>query len=377
MAQDIDSVQDVPRTTLLVGAIGALLIATIWILRPFLSAFLWAAMIVISTWPVLLGVQARVRGRRGIATAVMVVALLLILVIPLSVSLVVIVGNLDNVTAWFTSLGSVALPPAPEWLSHIPLAGPKIQSAWEEVEAGGANGLRTLVAPYGGRVIRWLVAQMGGVGAMILQFLITVIMCAVLYSNGEEMARGVRRFAFRLGGANGERAVRLAANSVRGVAMGVVITAICQTLIAGTGLLIASIPGTPVLCAAILILCLAQLPPILVMLPAVIWKFYTGATFSGFVLLAFMIVASTIDNVLRPILIRKGADLPLLLVFTGVIGGMISLGIIGIFVGPVILAVSYTLLEEWIESRPAPVGEIAGSAAANGPVASAIPARNS
>lgn len=189
---------------------------------------------------------------------------------------------------------------------------------------------------------------------MILQFLLTVIMCAVLYTHGESAARGVRKFAARLAGSNGDRAVLLAANSIRGVAIGIVVTAIVQVLIAGAGLAIASIPGALFLCAAILFLCLAQLGPALIMLPAVAWVFYTGSTLSGFILLAFALVSMTIDNVLRPILIRKGADLPLLLIFTGVIGGMIGMGIMGIFLGPVILAVTFNLLEEWVEHRTEP-----------------------
>jgi predicted PurR-regulated permease PerM len=151
--------------------------------------------------------------------------------------------------------------------------------------------------------------------------------------------------------------VLLAAASIRGVAMGVVVTAIIQTLIAGTGIFIASVPGGMLLSAAVLILCLAQIGPGLAMLPAVIWKFYTSSAVSGFVLLAFMLVAGTIDNFIRPILIRKGADLPLLLIFAGVIGGVISLGIMGVFVGPVLLAVTYNLLEEWVENPTEPEEE--------------------
>ena len=133
--------------------------------------------------------------------------------------------------------------------------------------------------------------------------------------------------------------------------MGIVVTAFVQVLIAGAGLLIASTPGTPLLCAAILLLCLAQLGPGLIMVPAVIWEFSTGSTGSGCVLLVFALVSMMIDNVLKPVLIRKGADLPLPLIFAGVIGGMISMGIMGIFLGPVILAVTYELLADWVDNR--------------------------
>jgi predicted PurR-regulated permease PerM len=186
---------------------------------------------------------------------------------------------------------------------------------------------------------------------MILQFLLIVIISAILYMNGEVAARGVRRFGTRLAGANGDRAITLAAATIRGVATAVIITAIVQTIIAGTGLVVASTPAAGLLAAAVLILSLAQLGPWLVMFPVVAWKFYSGDSLWGFVLLAFALVAGAIDNVLRPLLIRKGADLSLLLIFAGVIGGMISFGFMGIFVGPVILAVTFALLRDWVNNQ--------------------------
>jgi predicted PurR-regulated permease PerM len=316
-------------------------------------------MIVISTWPLLIRLQARLRGKRGFATAVMTLVLLLVLVIPLGFSVAALVDNMDEIVGWVSSLDKVAVPPPPEWIAGLPLVGSKVTAAWQHLTAQGPGSLPALLAPYGGRFLQWFATQIGGIGAMILQFLITVLMCAILYVNGETVAWGMRKFACRLAGPHGDRAVLLAANSVRGVAMGVVVTAILQTLIAGTGLVIASVPAALLLCAAILICCLAQLPPILLMLPVVIWKFYTGPTLSACLLLGFVIVASTIDNFIRPILIRKGANLPLVLVFTGVIGGMISFGIMGIFIGPVILAVTYTLLKDWVEYRPEADGVMA------------------
>ena len=352
MSQPGDSSQDLTRTTLSVGTIGLLIVSTAWIVRPFVSTFLWATMIVISTWPVLLRLQARLSGKRGLAVFVMTVVLLLVLLIPLGFAVGALVSNSDRIAAWVTSLDDVALPPPPAWLPSIPLAGDKITAAWTHLAAQGPEGFAAQAAPYVRLFIQWLIAQMGGVGSMIVHFLMTVIICAVLYTTGETAARGVRKFATRLAGSNGDRATLLAAGAIRGVAMGILVTAFVQVLIAGAGLLIASTPGTPLLCAAILLLCLAQLGPALIMIPAVIWEFSTGSTLSGCILLVFALVSMTIDNVIKPILIKKGADLPLPLIFSGVIGGMISVGIMGIFLGPVILAVTYNLLKQWVEDRP-------------------------
>jgi predicted PurR-regulated permease PerM len=348
------SSRDLTRVILSVGAIGGLIVSTAWIVRPFVSAFLWATVIVISTWPLLLGLQARLWGKRGLATTVMTLALLLVLLVPLGISVGALVGNIDRIVAWVTSLDKLVLPPPPAWLAGIPLAGDKIVAAWNHLASQGPDGVTARAVPYARAFIRWFATQIGGAGAMILQFLMTVIMCGVLYAKGEAAARGIRKFATRLAGSNGDRAALLAASTIRGVAIGIVVTALVQVLIAGTGLVILSVPGALLLSAVIFFLCLAQLGPALIMLPAVGWQFYTGSTLSGCVLLAFALVSMTIDNILRPILIRKGADLSLPLIFTGVIGGMIAMGIMGIFLGPVILAVTYNQLKEWVENRSEP-----------------------
>jgi len=155
-------------------------------------------------------------------------------------------------------------------------------------------------------------------------------------------------FGRRLAGDRGEAAIRLAGRAIRGVALGVVVTALVQAVLGGIGLAVAGVPLATLLTALMFLLCIAQVGPLLVLAPAVIWLYWSGDSLWGTVLLAISIVVVTLDNVLRPILIRKGADLPLLLVFAGVIGGLIAFGLVGIFVGPVVLAVTYTLLESWV-----------------------------
>ncbi len=367
MPQNADSSMDLTRTLLAVLFIGALIVGTFWILFPFLGALLWATMIVISTWPLFVRLRARLWERRALATAVMTLGLLLVLVVPLAVSVGALAANSDKIAAWATSLNKAGLPPPPKWVAGIPLAGPKLSAAWDELVVAGPEGVRSRALPFAGRFMQWFAGRVGEIGGMILQFLLTVILSAVLYANGEAAGRGVCNFAYRLAGHRGEKAALLAASSVRGVAMGVVLTAVIQTLIAGIGLVIASVPAALLLTGAMLILCLAQLGPVPVMVPVVVWKFYTGDALWGGILLAFTLVATTIDNFLRPVLIRKGADLPLLLIFAGVIGGMISLGVMGIFVGPAVLGVTYVLVAEWVGKRD----EAQEKAASSGAVAGA------
>ena len=151
---------------------------------------------------------------------------------------------------------------------------------------------------------------------------------------------------------NGENAVHLAGQTIRGVALGVVVTAVAQAVFAGLGLVIAGVPFAGVLTAVMLLLAIAQIGVIPVLGAAVAWLYWNGDSTWGTFLLVWTVVAATMDNFLRPILIRKGADLPLLLVFAGVVGGLLAFGLIGIFVGPVVLAVADTLLDAWIDAEP-------------------------
>jgi len=140
----------------------------------------------------------------------------------------------------------------------------------------------------------------------------------------------------------------LAGQAIRGVALGVVVTAVAQSVLGGIGLAVVGVPFASLLTALMFMLCLAQIGPGLVLIPAVVWMYYSGDALSATVLLAFTIVAITMDNFLRPLLIRRGADLPLLLILFGVIGGLIAFGLLGIFLGPTVLAIAYTLLNAWM-----------------------------
>jgi len=207
------------------------------------------------------------------------------------------------------------------------------------------------LAPYAGKVTRWFISRAGGAGMMMIQFLLTVIMAAILYAKGDTAAIGVKSFARRLAGEKGEEAAVLAAMAVRGVALGVALTAIIQSVLGGIGLAVTGVPAAGLLTAVMFILCVAQLGPMLVLIPSIILLYWKGDTLWATVLLVWSLPVGVVDNFLRPTLIRKGADLPLLLIFAGVMGGLITFGIIGLFIGPVVLAVAFTLLKAWVSAE--------------------------
>ncbi|MFZ9677938.1 MAG: AI-2E family transporter YdiK [Quisquiliibacterium sp.] len=340
--------REVTRTLLAVLSIGALIIAAFWVLRPFLSSIIWASTLVIATWPVMIGVQRRFKGRRTPAIAVMMMLMLLLFVLPFWLAIGTVAENITKIGEWGALLQGWKVPPPPAFLEHVPMVGDKLLEVWTDAASGGWGPMAAKLQPYLVQVVRWLASEVGTVGVLLVQFLLTVLVAGVLYANGEQAALILRRFGRRLAGERGEHSVTIAGQAIRGVALGVVVTALVQSLLAGLGLGAASVPFASGLTIAALLLCIAQIGPLPVLIPAVAWIYLTGDNVVATLLLVWTVVVASLDNVLRPYLIRKGADLPLLLIFAGVIGGLLSFGLLGIFVGPVVLAVNYKLLDAWI-----------------------------
>ena len=345
---------ELTRTTFGVIVLVALSICSLWILRPFLAAGIWATMIVVTTWPVLLWLEAHLWKRRSLAVLVMTMLLLLLLIVPLMLLVGTIIQNSDTLVAHAKALASFQVPPPPDWLGKLPFVGERAAQAWQDAVSAGVQGLIEVLAPYADDIARWLVAKAGNVGFLFVEFLLVVVLSAVMYSGGESAARAVRQFARRLAGDQGENAVTLGGQAISGVALGVGVTAVVQAGLGGIGLAIVGVPFAGPLTAVMVMLCIAQIGAGPVLIPAVVWMYWSGQSGWGTFLLVWSIVVLMLDNVLRPWLIRRGADLPLLLIFAGVIGGLLSFGLVGVFIGPVVLAVAYTLLDAWIHGESPP-----------------------
>ena len=339
---------DVTRILLAVVSIGGLIAATFWVLRPFLPALIWATMIVVATWPVMRAVQARLGGRRGLAVVVMTAAMLVVVVAPLAVGIVVVVQHVADVVEWSKSLSATVAAGPPAWLSDLPFLGKRIATEWEKIASARPEELAARVRPYVADVGRWVVGRAGGLSILLIQLVLTVGISAMLYARGELVAAGVRAFAHRLAGDSGDDVVLLSAQAVRAVALGIVVTALVQSGIGGVGLAITGVPYAVPLTAVMFLLAVAQIGAGPILVGAVIWLYWKDETLWATVMLGWSLITMSLDNVLRPILIKRGADLPLVLIFAGVLGGLLAFGIIGLFVGPVVLAVTYTLLVAWV-----------------------------
>lgn len=360
--------RELTRITLSVLGIGLLIAGCLWVLKPFLGALLWASMIVVATWPVMRAVQARLGGHRSAGVAVMTIALLLVLFVPLYWALATLLEQSERIAGLARALPDLRVPPPAPWVDAIPAVGPKVAERWRALADQPPQELAARAAPYVKTGLAWFAATAGSFGSMVLHFLLTVVISAVLFAKGEGAAREIRRFFRRLAGERGEPIVTLAGQAIRAVALGIVVTAAAQTALAGVGLVAIGFPFAGFLTAVILVLCIAQIGPLLVLAPCVIWLYAAEAPGRATVLLVFTIVTGAMDNVLRPVLIRRGADISLFVILPGVIGGLLWLGIIGLFVGPVVLAVTVNLLESWIssglgEAVPAPAIAAGGGGA--------------
>jgi predicted PurR-regulated permease PerM len=344
---------DLPQIMFGVLFIALMTVASIWVVQPFILGFAWAGMVVIATWPLMIKLQKLLWGKRFLAVIVMTLLLILLFVLPIALLVSSAIENGTPLVQLASNPSSLHMPDF-KWLQSIPLVGHKLYSGWHSLINGGGSALMGKVQPYVGQTASWFVTQAGHLGRFIVHCSLMLLFSALLYSRGEQVGMGIRHFAIRLAADRGDAAVILAGQAIRAVALGVVVTAIVQSVLGGIGLAIAGIPYATVLTVVMFVCCVAQIGPLLVLIPAIVWLYWTGDNTWGTVLLVWSCVVGSLDNVLRPVLIRMGADLPMLLILSGVIGGLFAFGMIGLFIGPVVLAVSYRLISLWVNEAPEP-----------------------
>jgi predicted PurR-regulated permease PerM len=349
--EKIQGKKDLTSIVLAVLLIAALLYSGFLVFRPFLPATIWASMIVISSWPIMLSVQRRLRGSRTLAVMAMTGVLVLLLILPLTIAVVAIVDNINLAGEKIAQLTSSGIPELPQTVKELPFVGASFAKTWEGLTAASKEELFSKIKPFIGTAVTWIMQQIGGLGMVLVHFLLTILIAIILYFKGEVAARGLLSFARRLANERGESAVILASQAIRAVANGVVVTALIQSALAGVGLLIAGVPYAFILASIAFLLSVIQIGVGPVLIGAIIWLAYNAGSFTLWAFVIWAVIVMSVDNFIRPFLIRRGADLPLLLIFSGVIGGIISFGIIGIFVGPVVLAVGYTLLRSWVDEK--------------------------
>jgi predicted PurR-regulated permease PerM len=338
-----------------IALLTLLVIGSILVLRPFLASLILSAILAHASWPVYEWLLARLRKRPGAAAFAMTLLLLLTLVTPFAIMGVSLADNAAELLRRMSETLNEPLPPPPPWLDGIPLAGTYLKEKWlllmQEDEGALLLQLREYIMQLPLR--DWGVKAGAALGQGVVLITVSVLICFFFYRDGPAITTRIQAAMERLTGHRAKTLIEVTAGTVSRVMNGILGTALAQSVLALIGFWIAGVPGAMLLGLLTFFLSIIPMGPPLVWIPAAVWLYLQGETGWAIFLVAWgLVLISSIDNVVKPYLISRGGSLPLLLVFFGVLGGLLAFGFIGVFLGPVILAVSYALLSEWL--RPAP-----------------------
>ncbi|GAB3455554.1 AI-2E family transporter [Massilia terrae] len=330
-----------------IATIVLLAIGCLWVLRPFLAASLFATAVVISSWPMYLVLLRKFGGRCTLAALTMTLTLTLLVIIPLAL----VAYNLaDNVGVAYEQITAALkqgelLPPA--WVREVPLAGPWLDDYLRELVASRDNMMdfaQRMIEP----ARHYLLTGGLMLGTGVIQMSLAAFVSFFLYRDGHTLVRVVSVAMHKLVGQGAANVIEIVSLTVRGVMYGLLGTALAQALVAAIGFTIAGVPAVPLLSVLVFVASLAPIGPPVVWIGAALWLFSQHQVGWGIFMLVWgALLISSVDNVVRPMLISRGSSLPFILVLLGVLGGVIAFGFVGMFIGPTLLAVGYSLLNEW------------------------------
>ncbi|MGQ9649188.1 MAG: AI-2E family transporter [Phycisphaerae bacterium] len=337
-----------PATTLTLRLVvlGLLLIGCILVLRPFISAILWAIVLCISIWPLYSRLVNLLRECRGLGALILTICVILVLLTPFAL---IGLSLADDVRRFGSGLREVLESPPPEppsWVEGLPLIGVHAGDTWRDLASDSAkfaSRLKPLVEPVTSALLAGTVQFMKGVGELALSIFIAFF----LFRDGPAVAQRFVEATEHIAGSQTRELVEVAVKTVRGVVYGILGTALAQSVIAGIGFLIAGVPGAALLALLTFFLSVVPMGPPLVWIPVAIWLFWKGSVGWGVFMVCWGLLVSSVDNVIKPVIISQGSRMPFVLVLLGVLGGAIAFGFIGVFLGPVLLVVGLRVLEHW------------------------------
>ncbi|WP_037471886.1 AI-2E family transporter [Sinorhizobium fredii] len=345
-----------------VGALLLLAFGCALVLQPFLSAILWAAVICFSTWPVYQRCERAVGGNKGLAAAVMTLLVALVLVAPFAVMVPTLTDNVSNLLTAVNQILEQGPPAPPRWVAGLPVIGENLAAYWESL-AHNAPAFSTELKKLIGPATNLAVASGAVLGAGLLEPWQSVFIAFFFFLHGRRMAAYVRAVGERFAGPRSRKLLTVVGATVKGVIYGLIGTALAQALLAGIGFWIAGVPQALLLGVLTFVLSFVPIGPPLVWGSVALWLFVQGAVWWSFFVAAWgLLLVSSIDNVIRPYVLGKTNNLPVLLGLFGFLGGVVAFGFIGIFLGPTLLAVAYSLFLEWttaeVEERRRPTEQI-------------------
>lgn len=335
--------------------IGVLILLVAWcfeIVKPFVIPIVWGIIIAVGTYPGFLSVRRKLGDRNALAATLITVLGLIILVVPAVLLSGTLIDSAHGLAAGLQE-GSIAVPPPPESVKAWPVVGEKLNAFWAQASNNLAATI-TRLAPQLKVVGSWILSTAAGAGFGILQFVFAIIIAGLMLANSEGANKVTYAIATRLAGDKGAEFAKLAKATVRSVTRGILGVALIQSILIGLGFLAMGIPGAGLWALLCLILSVIQVGPFPVVLPILIYVFSTADLVPAILFLIWSILAGSIDNILKPIFLGRGVEVPMAVIFIGAIGGFLSSGIIGLFVGAVVLVLGYKLFLAWLAETPDP-----------------------
>lgn len=336
------------------GLVAVLAVFCFRIFAPFLNLMVWALILAITLYPLQLGLRRRLGGKEGLTATLIVVVALGVILVPTYLLGVAVADSIEHAMAIVRS-GSIRIPPPADSVSHWPLIGRRVFDIWQQA----STDLSVLMQQFAPQLKNGALALLGaitGLGAGLLVFFVALIVAGILMAHGEKGHQSAVEIASRIAGPeNGEQIADLCTSTIRAVAQGVVGIAFIQMVLIGVAFIIMDIPGAGLLALAVLLIGIMQLPATLITVPVIIFVIVTeGANTATIIFSIYVFVAGLADNVLKPLLLGRGVAVPMPVVLIGALGGMVTGGVIGLFIGPVMLAVGYQLFWRWVRNRQQP-----------------------
>jgi predicted PurR-regulated permease PerM len=331
------------------GVLGLLLFLSFTLIRPFITIAIWSVVLTVALYPVYDRMVGWLGGRRRLAAILLTILNLLIVIGPatwLTLGLIDSIRNLSD----HLDLSALMLPPPPDAVKTWPIIGNSIYQFWDLASTNFQAALAKtapLLKPFGSTLLGF--AEGAGIG--VIKFFIAIVLAGFLFSPAPLLVDAISLFSRRLASGRGEKFVQLAGATIRAVSRGVVGVSALQAFLAGVGLVTAGIPGASLITSAVLILGIIQIGPSVVLIPVVIWSWIAMDPTTAVLITIYLIPVSLLDNILRPLVMARGLDTPMLIILIGVLGGTVSYGITGLFLGPIVLAVIWELVVAWTRER--------------------------
>jgi predicted PurR-regulated permease PerM len=332
--------------------IGALILGCALVLRPFALAILWAAILCFVTWPLRELLLKWFHGRHNLTAAAMTIVLLVVLFVPFFVIGLTLTNSTRAGLQWLETHKDAALLPLPAWVEHIPYAGAKIGEYWSNM-AEDAEPVVSMLKPWFEQAALWLLKYSFNLAQGVFTFAMSVLIAFFLYRDGEGIIANLREAFQRISGDDAQRLMDVVKTTVQSVVYGTIGTALAQGIVAGIGFAIAGVPSPMLLATFTFILGFIPFGPPIIWIIASVWLFAEGYTGWGIFMVLYGIfgISGGIDNIVKPYLISRGAKLSFIVTFIGVLGGIVTFGFIGVFLGPTLLAVGYSLAQEILTNR--------------------------